>query len=221
MNDDSRDDEFRNEDEHFSPALRPGDPRRAGPLEEPEVRLADYRPVRTTITAWQRAMLRRLAALLCTGTLAFTLTTWILVQRERRVPVGMTVSHGAGVDTGEEGSAAASEPAKTARAQLDALNRGDIRTAYEMFSPHFRETASFDAFKALVKAHRSMFRTEEEELDSKSISPDRVRIDLHVQSEDDEHYIAHFTMARLNGRWFVDDLRWINADDEDEDLNSA
>jgi hypothetical protein len=48
-----------------------------------------------------------------------------------------------------------------------------------------------------------------------------VRIDLHVQSEDDEHYIAHFTMARMNGRWFVDDLRWVNADDEDEDLTSA
>jgi len=221
MNDDSRDDEFGSGDEQFPPVPRGEDSRPGWPLEEPVVRLVDYRPARANITPWQRDMLRRLAALLCTGTLAFTLTTWILVQRERRAPAVMAVSHGAGADAGEEQSAAASEPAKSARAQLQALNRGDIRTAYEMFSPHYRETASFDAFKALVKAHRPMFRTEEEELDSKPIPPDRVRIDLHVQSEDDEHYIAHFTMVRLNGRWFVDDLRWINADDEDEDLTSA
>ncbi len=221
MNDDSRNDEFGNGDEQFPPWPRTQDPRPAGPLEDPVARLADFRPARARITSWQRAMLRRLAALLCTGTLAFTLTTWILVQRERRAPAVMAVAHGAGADAGAEQAAAAGEPAKSARAQLEALNRGDIRAAYQMFSPHYREMASFEAFKALVKAHRSMFRTEEEELDSKPISPDRVRIDLHVQSGDDEHYIAHFTMVRLNGRWFVDDLRWINADDEDEDLTSA
>lgn len=210
MNDDSID------DEQFPPP--------AWLLERSIEYRSEHFDARQRITAWQRTMLRRLVALLCTGTLAFTLTTWMLVERERRAPTVMAVSSGAGADTGEEGSAspaAGGEPAKTARAQLEALNRGDIRAAYELFSPRYRETASFEAFKALVAAHRAMFRTEEEELDSKAITPDRVRIDLHVQSEDDEHYIAHFTMARMNGRWFVDDLRWVNADDEDDGLTSA
>jgi CHASE1-domain containing sensor protein len=191
------------------------------PVKQQIVRLVEHHPERETITAWQRTMLRRLGALLCTGTLAFTLTTWILVQRVERAPAAMAGLQETPADTAEERSAEASEPAKAARAHLDALNRGDIRAAYEMFSPHYRQTASFDAFKALVRAHRSMFRTEEEELDSTSITSDRVRIDVHVQSEDDEHYIAHYTMARLNGRWFVDELRWVRADDEDEELTST
>ena len=92
MNGDSMDHEFRNDDAQFSTAPPAEDPRPAWPLEEPAVRLVDCHPARTTITAWQRAMLRRLAALLCTGTLAFTLTTWILVQRERRAPAVMAVA---------------------------------------------------------------------------------------------------------------------------------
>lgn len=216
MSDDSRDDPLGGSGGPIPPEPPAEDSRPAWPLQEPAVRQVEFQASGTTITTWQRAMLRRLVALLCTGTLAFTLTTWMLVQRERRAPAVLAVPHEAGADAAEEESAAATEPVKSARAQLEALNRGDIRAAYNMFSPRYRETASFDAFKALVKAHRAMFRTEEEEIDSKPISPDRVRIDLHVQAEDDEHYVAHYTMARLNGRWFVDDLRWVNADDEDD-----
>ncbi len=179
---------------------------------------------RERLAGWQRVMLRRLAALLCTGTLAFTLTTWVLVQRERMAPPALAVPSGgrppAG-DTAPSASAATAEPAQAARAQLGALNRGDIRAAYELFSPRYRTTVSFEAFKALVTSHRAMFRTEEEELDSVAVEPDCVRLDLRVQSDDDEHYIAHYTLARVSGHWLVDDLRWVNADDEDEDLTSA
>ena len=221
-NDNSMDDPFTRDDDQLPQALPPKDPLadlpRAWRVKSP----VEYFDRRRSISAWQRAMLRRLAALLCTGTLAFTLTTWVLVQRERQAPAAMAVPPGARAANGEAGSAGIpGDAAQTARAQLEALNRGDTRAAYEMFSPEYRKRVSLEAFKGLVASHREMFRTEEEELDSVAIAPDLVRIDLHVQSDDDEHYVAHYTMARVNGRWYVDDLRWVNADDEDEGLTSA
>ena len=178
---------------------------------------------------WRRAMLRRLAALLCTGAAAFTLTTWALVQRERHRPAAFVVLPDARSESGEKGQPASpgqtpgqnANAAATAREQLDLLSRGEVSSAYEIFSPAYRAKVPLEAFRALVSSHRALFRTEEEEMDSAIIGPDRTRVDLHVQSEDQERYIAHFILARIDGRWFVDDLRWVNADDEDEDLTSA
>jgi hypothetical protein len=219
MSDESMDDQFERDDQS-PPAPPSADPPPARWIESP----VEYFDRRRSITAWQRAMLRRLAALLCTGTLAFTLTTWVLVQRERHAPAAMAVPPGQRAETGGEGAAGAAaggEPVQTARAQLEALNRGDAGAAYEMFSPDYRKRVPLEGFKALVASHRAMFRTEEEEMDTVAVAPDRVRIDLHVQSEDDEEYVAHYTLARVKGRWYVDDLRWVNAEDEDEGLTSA
>ena len=180
---------------------------------------------RRAVAGWRRAMLRRLAALLCTGAAAFTLTTWALVQRERHRAsafAGLSESRTEGSGTSEgkppdqTGNAVA-----TARAQLDSLSRGEVRSAYEMFSPAYRAKVPLEAFKALVASHRTLFHTEEEEMESATIAPDRTRIDVHLQSEDQERYIAHFILARIDGHWFVDDLRWVNAEDEEEDLTSA
>ena len=167
-------------------------------------------------------MLRRLAALLCTGAAAFTLTTWALVQRERHRASAFTESSAQGGATADgQPPAQTGNAAATARAQLDSLSRGEVRSAYEMFSPAYRAKVPLEAFKALVSSHRTLFHTEEEEVESTTITPDRTRIDVHLQSENQERYIAHFILARIDGHWFVDDLRWVNADDEEEDLTSA
>ena len=170
-------------------------------------------------------MLRRLAALLCTGAAAFTLTTWALVQRERHLASAFTRLSESRTEGGATAEGQPSDhtgnAAATARAQLDSLSRGEVRSAYEMFSPAYRARVPLEAFKALVASHRTLFHTEEEEMESATITPDRTRIDVHLQSEDQERYIAHFILARIDGHWFVDDLRWVNADDEEEDLTSA
>ena len=213
--------DFKNDDEQFPPEPPAADAQPPALREHlMTLHLKPFAP-RPGVTAWQRNMLRRLAALLCTGTVAFTLTTWILVQRERQAPATRSAALETRPATGAAGSAAGEEPAQTARAQLDALKRGDARAAYAMFSKRYRESVTPEAFKALVSAHRKMFRVEEEEIDSLTLSADRVRIDLHVQSGDDDHYIAHFILARVDGRWWVDDLRWVNADDDEQDLTSA
>jgi len=173
----------------------------------------------------RRALLRRLAALLGTGTLAFTLTTWLLLRHESRslrtgppVPVAPKLDGKApGPASSPEGAAGAA--LRAARAQLEALNQDDISGAYSCFSPAYRARVPLATFRRLIRAHRQMFHTEEQGVTTQSQSDDRVVLDIHVASDDDEDYVAHFTLVRLEGRWCVDNLRW--AIDEDDTHTSV
>jgi len=173
----------------------------------------------------RRALLRRLGALLGTGTLAFTLTTWLLLRHESRaarsgppVPAAPKLNGKApGAASGAEEAAGAALHA--AREQLEALNQDDIAGAYSYFSPAYRARVPLATFRRLIRAHREMFHTEEQEVTTRSQSNDRVVLDIHVTSDDDEDYVAHFTLVRLEGRWCVDNLRW--ALDEDDTHSSA
>lgn len=179
----------------------------------------------------RRALLRRLAALLGTGTLAFTLTTWMLLRHEGRArsapptlasaPKSVDGSPKANKPGGATAPARDEEPLETARAQLDALNRDDIRAAYDLFSARYRSEVPFAVFRKLVTSHRRMFHTEEDDVEVHSQTADRALLNIHVVSNDDEDYVAHFTLVRVNGRWWVDDLRWGYEDGDSNNFSSA
>jgi len=168
----------------------------------------------------RRTLLRRLAALLGTGTLAFTLTTWLLLRHESRSPrLASPAPAAAQTDRTSPGSGSAAEDSasaalRTARAQLEALNQDDISGAYAFFSPAYRARVPLATFRRLVRAHRKMFHTEEQDVSMRGKSADRVLLDIHVSSDDDEDYIARYTLVRVDGRWCVDNLRW-GIDDDD------
>ena len=184
-----------------------------------------WRPVFDRERQRRQALLRRLAPLLGTGTLAFTLTTWLLLRRESRgarsnVPVAAAPRvDGKAPGTASSGEESAGAALVAARAQLGALNQDDVSGAYAYFSPAYRSRVSLAAFRRLIRAHRDMFHTEEQEVSTRSHDDDRVVLDIHVSSDDDEDYVAHFTLVRLNGKWYVDNLRW--AIDEDDTHSSA
>ena len=175
----------------------------------------------------RRTLLRRLTALLGTGTVAFTLTTWLLLRHpaDSAPPRLATPSPKIGSSGGAQEHTAPDEPGaaaaalRIARAQLVALNGDDIEGAYAYFSPRFRNRVSLALFRRLVRAHRDMFHTDEQDVDTISASEDRVVADIHVSSDDDEDYVAHYTLVRIRGHWLVDDLRW--GFDEDDGRSSA
>lgn len=139
------------------------------------------------------ALLRRLRVLLFVSALAFALSTWMLVRVEN--PAAL-LGWGPG-------------PSTIARAHLEALNRGELRAAYELFSTQYRQQVSFDAYHELVITHREMFliadATFEETEDS---AGDHAVLESSITASDGEHYRARFTMVRIEGRWWIDDLRW-------------
>ena len=173
----------------------------------------------------RRTLLRRLAALLGTGTLAFTLTTWLLLRHESRIPrpapagTASARVEGAAPDTSTTAEDAAGSALRVARAQLEALNQDDISGAYSYFSPVYKARVPLATFRRLVRSHLDMFHTEEEDVDTLSQTESRVLLDIHVSSDDDEDYVAHFTLLRVDGRWCVDNLRW--GFDEGGDNSSA
>jgi len=173
----------------------------------------------------RQTLLRRLAALLGTGTLAFTLTTWLLLRHESRsprsAPAGPAAARlqGAAPDSSAAGEDPQGAALRVARAQLESLNQDDVSGAYSYFSPRYRARVPLTTFRRLVRAHRDMFHTEEEDVTTRSRTEGRVLLDIHVSSDDDQEYVAHYTLVRVDGRWCVDDLRW--GVDEGEDHSSA
>jgi Domain of unknown function (DUF4864) len=172
----------------------------------------------------RRLLLRRLAALLGTGTLAFTFTTWLLLRHESR-SARASAPAAAKSDGPAQGPAAPRDEAaraaalRTARAMLAAMNKDDLGTAYSFFSQRYRSQVPLASFRGLVRKHREMFHTEEQDVKTRSQTKDRVLLDIHVSSDDDEDYVAQFTLVRIDGRWWVDQLHW--SFDEDDQHSSA
>jgi hypothetical protein len=99
-------------------------------------------------------------------------------------------------------------PSSVARAHLDALGRGDLRVAYGFFSAEYRKEVPFEAYHQLVTTHREMFRTAGVTFSARDASAARTVLEGQIESAGGERYRARFTMVRVNGQWFIDDLRW-------------
>jgi len=142
--------------------------------------------------AARRGLRRRLLALLAAGGVAFVLTTWTLIRVENPL--------------GPAGSGAT--PASAVKAHLEALNRGELRTAYALFSPRYRQNVSFEAYHELVVTHWRMFRTRELRFSRDEESSEHAVLETRMLAETGEHYVARFTLVRADGRWWIDDLHW-------------
>jgi hypothetical protein len=140
----------------------------------------------------RRSLRRRLMALLAAGGAAFVMTTWVLVRVEN--PLGP--------------AAAGSSAMSVVKAHVEALNRGELRTAYALFSRRYREKVSFEAYHELVVTHWRMFRTRELRVSRDEESGERAVLETRMLAEGGEHYVARFALVRLEGRWWIDDLHW-------------
>jgi hypothetical protein len=143
----------------------------------------------------RRQLLLRLRVLLAAGLAGFLLMITYLVRV-------VDLTRFFPIDTG---------PRIIVRQHLDALNRGELRTAYNFFSPRYRRQVEFRAYHELIVSHRQMFRTREITFQDRERWSDRAVLDTRVLSLDGEQYRARFTLVRLDGRWWIDDLRWGSA----------
>lgn len=137
----------------------------------------------------RRLLLRRLAILLVVAVAMFSATTWLLLR----------------IDAARLAQA---EPAQVVRQHLDALNRGDFRTAYALFSESYRERMAFETYQAMVAEHRAVFTTRRVEFEAQRQSGARALLTTRVLAADGERYLARFSLVREGGRWWIDDIRW-------------
>jgi len=138
----------------------------------------------------RRSFRRNLFYLLSFSLVAFILTAWIMVRVDS--PFGIF----------------ATGPQDIARAQLRALGRGELRPAYDMFSARYREQVSFDLWHELVITHWRMFHADVLRASAPAQNGPRVTIEIQLRGADDNEYRARYTLIRLDGRWWIDDVHW-------------
>jgi Domain of unknown function (DUF4864) len=148
------------------------------------------------VESGRRSFRRNLAFLLSLSLAAFILTAWILVRVD--TPFAM-------FSTG---------PQDVARAQLRALDRGELRPAYDMFSARYRQQVSFDVWHEMVITHWRMFHVEVLRAGAPAQNGSRVTLELHLRGADDNEYRARYTLIRLQGRWWIDDVHWAEESSE-------
>lgn len=181
----------------------PGDVLRVTPPIPPQIRLdADTPESRTALAGPLRRPMdsaaspvpSRRAALLATALAALALLAWLVVQR-----AGLLDSTG---------------PQEIVRAQLDDLGRGQLRAAYDLFSLRYRQEVPFTEWRELVVTHWRVFRTRDLRFGYNEETGSRAVLETHLTAEGGGHYVARFTLVKLGGRWWVDDLRWSQEPEE-------
>jgi hypothetical protein len=148
-------------------------------------------------TALRRRSFRHNLFLLLSLTLAaFVLTSWILVRIDS--PFGIF----------------SAGPQEIVRAQLRALDRGELRPAYDMFSARYRRQVSFDSWHELFITHWRMFHADVLRAETPAYSGPGVTLEIYLRGADDTDYRARFTLVRAAGRWWIDDVHWTQEADE-------
>lgn len=165
----------------------------ADPAEQARAELA----AREEAASRRRASFRHnLLLLLGLSLSAFVLTAWILVRVD--APFGIF----------------ASGPQEIVRAHLRALDRGELRPAYDMLSPRYRGQVSFDTWHELFITHWRMFHADVVRTETTSIGGPGVTLEIYLHGADDRDYRARFTLVRTDGRWWIDDVHWTQEPDE-------
>ena len=139
----------------------------------------------------QRNFRRNLYSALALGLVAFTLTSWILVRIDS--PFGVF----------------ATGPQEVVRAQLRDLDRGQLKPAYDLFSARYRSQVSFDAWHELCVAHWRMFHADVVRADQPEPRGAGVYLEIYLRGADATNYRARFTVIRADGRWWIDDVHWV------------
>jgi len=144
----------------------------------------------------KRSLRHNLLLLLSLTLAAFVLTAWILVRVDS--PLGSFMNG----------------PQEIVRAQLRALDRGQLRPAYDMFSVRYRQQVSFDVWHELIVTHWRMFHAEVLRTGEPAQTGPGVTLEIHLRGSDEREYRARFTLIRLAGRWWIDDVHWSEEADE-------
>src|SRR3984893_17104502 len=118
----------------------------------------------------RRGFLHNLYLLLSLALAAFILTAWILVRVDS--PFGI-------FSTG---------PQEIVRAQLLALDRDQLRPAYDMFSARYRQQVSFDVWHQLIVTHWRMFHAEVLRTGEPAQTGPAVTLEIHLRGADERGY---------------------------------
>jgi len=145
--------------------------------------------------AERRTLLLRLRVVLAAALAAFCLITLLLVRSDNAISNWLGWSG----------------PSRVVREHLEALSRGEAREAYAFFSEKYRGQIPLRAYEQLVSSHRAMFRTHLLSIATPAQQESVAVLDTRLAASSGAQYRARFTLVRIDGRWFIDQVRWSDA----------
>lgn len=140
----------------------------------------------------RRDILRRMRWMMVVAIASFALAGWMIVRYTRL----------AGFNAG------ASDQVAVVRAEIEALSRGDLKSAYGLLSERYRKEVPFENYHALVTEHRGVFLTREYRVTRRDETRGQIVIQAQLVTASGQHYLAKFTLVQTAGRWWIDDLQW-------------
>lgn len=139
----------------------------------------------------RKRWLRWMIALLGTSCLAFALAAlWL-----SRVPSPASLQ------------SADFQAEKVVRAHFAALDRGDYRAAYALFSKRLRNEMPFDQFHEIMESHLRLLQGKVIVYPA-TTSAGRVVVDISFRGIQPMDLTAEFTLIRNGGRWWIDNMSW-------------
>ena len=166
-------------------------------VEEP-IPPADIAERRAASRARNEKLIRRIRWIAAAGFAAFFVMVWLLLRA-----VSPTMMAGR-------------DPLLVVRAEITALERGDLNTAYSQLSRRYRDEVPFNTYHMLVVSHRRVFLTRKYTVSQEEKRGSQIFVVAELESENGTRYTANFTLVRDLGRWWIDDLHWHAADKTSE-----
>jgi hypothetical protein len=151
---------------------------------------ADIAERRAASRARNEKLIRRIRWIAAAGFAAFFVMVWLLLRA-----VGPTMMAGR-------------DPLQVVRAEIGALERGDLNTAYSQLSRRYRDEVPFNTYHMLVVSHRRVFLTRKYTVSQEEKRGSQIFVVAELESENGTRYTAQFTLVRDLGRWWIDDLHW-------------
>lgn len=93
------------------------------------------------------------------------------------------------------------------RAHFAALDRGDYRAAYALFSKRLRHEMPFDQFHEIMEDHLQLLQGKVIVYPART-SAGRVVVDIAFRRIQPMDLTAEFTLVRSGGHWWIDNMRW-------------
>lgn len=151
---------------------------------------ADIAERRAAARARNEKLIRRIRWIAAAGFAAFFVVVWLLLRA-----VGPTMMAGR-------------DPLQVVRAEIGALGRGDLNTAYSQLSRRYRDEVPFNTYHMLVVSHRRVFLTRKYSFSEEEQRGSQIFVVAELEAENGTRYEAKFTLVRDLGRWWIDDLHW-------------
>lgn len=103
--------------------------------------------------------------------------------------------------------AADSQAMEVVQQHFEALDRGDYRAAYALFSTRLRHEMPFPVFHQVMESHQLLFEGRPSVFPEVT-SASRVVVNIAFHGAEQMDMSAELTLVRAHGRWWIDDVRW-------------